>query len=103
MSGLNQMVTGGLRPEVDQATLQVMALLFIVISILSYILVHTVIDNSSTVTVNSEENIVLSCVESTATDVVWLKDGVEMIEQVRVIGIFRQLTLVYTVADNELQ
>ena len=89
MSGLNQMVTGGIRPEVDQVTLQVMALLFIVISILSYILVHTVIDNSSTVTVNSEENIALSCVESIAVvpsgTVVWIKDGEEVTGNVRVI------------------
>ena len=83
------MVTGGLRPEVDQATLQVTNGSLVLCNIYPYILIHTVIDNSSIVTVNSEENVVLSCVEPTAivpsSRVVWIKDGIEMTEKVRVI------------------
>ena len=45
--------------------------------------------NNSTLSVNSENHVILSCVELTASaprsGVVWTKDGVEMSENVRVI------------------
>ena len=92
------MVTGGLRPEVDQATLQVTNGSLVLCNIYPYILIHTVIDNSSIVTVNSEENVVLSCVEPTALvpsgRVVWIKHGEAMNETVRVIT---TIALTYTV------
>ena len=103
MSGLNHMVmTGGLRPEVDQAPLQVMAL-FVVHNLYPCALLHIVIDNSSIVIVSSKENVLLSCVEPTAIDTVWLKDRVEMSEQVRVIVVHYQLIIVFELADSRLQ
>ena len=61
----------------------------IVHNLYPYALLHIVTDNSSMVVVNSKENIILSCVEPTATvsssGVEWIKDGVGMNETVRVI------------------
>ena len=58
-------------------------------SFIVYTLVYTVISNNSILSVNTENHVILSCVEPTAvvpsSGVVWTKDGVEMSENVRVI------------------